>query len=207
MCTKSCISGGGILNRINLKVAEGYIYGNISIKTSASNIISFNVFQSEITRNNKQNYAYDLMKKVMDDFSDCTTENPDMIEIEVDDKYPNANVRFKFDEHFKNLKVVRKTKTPSNRIIFKIYGLLVNDFDEDYVNCTAIDYEDKLSDIKIKNNGRDFENGEIYDVVGDVKEGLVGGIPINELVMVNARKSREKIDFIKGIRSGEVSPF
>lgn len=207
MYTKSCIYGGGTLNRIKLKQADGYIHGFLSIKTSKNNIVSFNVFQNELTRNDKANPSYKLMQKVMDDYSDSTSLNPDIVEIEINDNYPNGYIRFKFDEHFKNINRIKKTKNPSNRIVFKIYGLLVNGFDENYVYCTAIDYEKKISDIDIENNGYDFENGVVYDIVGYIEEGLVDGVPVNKLIMSKARKSKENIDFSKGIRVGEQSPF
>lgn len=206
MYTKSCICGGGTLNRINLKQADGYIHGNLSIKTSDNNIVSFHVFQNELTRNNKNNPSYSLMQKIMDDYKDCTSDNPDKVEIVPNSEYPNGSMRFKFDEHFKNIKRISKTDEPSNRIIFKIYGLMVNKFDGKYVYCTAMDYEKKMSDLKIVSSD-EYEKGSVYDIVGYINEGLVDGIPIDNLVATRSRKSEEEIDFSEGIRVGEISPF
>lgn len=207
MYTKTYIYGSGQLNRIKLKQADGYIHGFLSIKTYQNNIVSFNVYQSEFTKNNKINPSYKGLQTVMNEYKDSTTGNPDYVQIKLNDKYPNADIQFRRNSLIKNVKFISRIGECKSCMVFKIYGVRVDEVSVKSAKFTALTYNKKLCSFELNNNGIEFVKNNIYDIVGYIHEGLIEGNPIDTLYITKSRLSDLKIDFESGIIDAEQSPF
>ena len=207
------IYGSGILNRIKLKEKNGVIMGNISIKTTNNNIVSFNVYQSEMTNSNKKNPSYKAFKTIMNDYKDSTTDNPDKVSIKLRDKYPNAmiNVRTLSDSNgvttqvMKNLRFLNRVDEVTNNIIFKIFGCYVENLNDSKLDCRILNYKEEAVPIRLINKSNsDIEVGQVLDVVGYIREGLRNGLPVCEYQISRIRDSDSEShnvdEFIKGIK-------
>lgn len=199
MCSKSLIYGCGYLNRIKLKESkDGYIYGFLSIRTSQNNVVSFNVYQHEITKNNKENPSYKCFKTVMEEYKDFTTGNPDFVEIKIRENFPNANLYFNGRIH-KNLKFITRTAPKPSRIAFKIYGVKVTEVDGENIICEYLDYDISLREIPFLNKTKvEISVGDIIDATGIIVEGLYDGLPVDSFHIKNVRQTTMEIDFSLG---------
>lgn len=201
MFTKTYIYGCGYLNKINLKQSDGYIHGKISIRTSLTNVVTFNAYQSEFTKSGKINPSYRCFQKVMKEYKDSTTGNADYVEIKYNNKYPNADIQFK-DEFVQNLKLIhRVAKCQKSKVVFKIYGIRFNGKNFDVIN-----YNNEMKQVNISTDDN-LIIGEIYDIVGHIVEGLEDGFPVHYLKSQKTRKSDLQLDFENAIIKEEIQPF
>lgn len=198
--TQSIIFGSGYLNRIKLKEKDSAIYGYISIRTSSNNVVTFNVYQSEYTNSNKENPSYKCFKKVMSEYNDVTSGNPDYVEIKENEKYPNANIYIN-GECRKTLKFITRSKEKQSSIKFKIFGAKIISIDKKSITCDILQYNNEIKEM-IFSTGKltDFKIGDIIDITGWVIEGLYDGLPTDKFLISNTRLSEFNIDFSKGIK-------
>ena len=208
MRSVSVIYGGGYLNRIKLKKVNGYIYGNISVKTSTRNIVSFSVYQPEITSTGKENPSYKSMLKIMEEYKDMTMDEPDFVVVNENYSYPNASISFR-DTYYKTLKFITRKKSDTIGFSFKIYGIRFKNSENNLYRFEYLDYNDKIKPIEFVGEKEfDFVVDEIYDLQGWIKEGLYDGIPVDELRIKHFQKSKLEVDFNNAIESTEYKdPF
>lgn len=217
--SETIITGTGLLNRIKLTDKNGIISGVISIRISDNNIVSFTIYQREITSSGKKNPSYLSLKTVMNEYKDVTQveniEDADIVTIK-DSKnkaFPNAKIYIKTDFINQSPKnYVRKSVNFINReikkkddykMIFKIYGCYVEKIDGNILTCRIIDYNKRAVPMTLNNvNSYVIEQGQVLDVGGFIIEGLKDGEPVCNYDISVVRKSDYCVDdFIQAIEN------
>lgn len=215
--SKTLICGTGILNRIDLIEKDDKIFGRMNIRVSKNNIVSFRVNQSKKTSGGKINPCYRALQTMMREYKDVTMveniEDADIVSIQENKNFPNAsfysNISYDmkrqkvYDNPIKNLKLVtRKAKTNKKYMVFKSYGIYVEDIKNSLVKCRMIDYRGRATKFNfINNKDIKIEKDTVLDIVGTIKEGLDYGIPSCSYNIHKVRKSDliTKDDFYKAI--------
>ena len=203
--SKTLICGKGILNKIHLVEKEDRIFGNINIRISANNIVSFKANEKKITRNGKINPSYKALRTMSKEYKDTTMvqniEDADIITIQNNFEYPNANfynmINYDMNKdkiyhnNFKKIKLATRKETKlKQRIIFKSYGVYVEKIEGKYIYTRLIDYKSLAQKQTFYNyNDVDIKEGEILDIIGTIFEGLIQGVPCCNYNIVKARKS------------------
>lgn len=205
--SKTSVYGCGYLNRIRLTLNDekDVIRGFISIRTSQDNIVTFNVFQNKLTSNGKNNPAFKSMLTVLEQYKDVTMvdsyELADIVEIKENGIiFPNAKIYPMVKNNSNGVSntiiksvnfITRNVKSNKMRIVFKIYGVMVDNIIGDKLYCSIIDHNQIAHEIILKNTCSGINKNDILNVAGLIREGMDETLPVCDYIIKKFETNNE----------------